>query len=83
MQLPNPSDVDWKKLFLRRKRTDQRVTKLLNKIISKSTKRISRFEKIAKEGYDAKDCLKAHLSVDDVEDVLARRYNPGCYRKSR
>ena len=52
------------------------MTKLLNKIIGESTDRISRFEQIANEGYDAKDCLKAHLDVDDVEDVLARRYNP-------
>ena len=81
LRLPNPSDGNWKKLLLKRYKTDQRVTKLLNKIISTSTKRISRFEKIANEGFDAKDCLHAHLGVDDVEDVLARRYNPGCHRK--
>lgn len=71
----NPSEVQWKRLFVRRYRTDKRVTELLDGIIKHSTDRTSRFEKIAQEGYDAKDCLKKHLEIaDNFEDSLARRY---------
>ncbi|KAF8461068.1 Hemimethylated DNA-binding protein YccV like-domain-containing protein [Kalaharituber pfeilii] len=71
----SPSDVQWKRLFVRRYRSDKRVTDILNKIISSSTDMIDGFEQIAREGYDAKDCLKQHLEApDDAEDVLARRY---------
>ena len=66
--------MDWKRLFVRRYESDKRVTDLLNTIIASNTNKIDGFEKIAMEGYDAKDCLKRHLLVaDDAEDVLARR----------
>jgi len=48
---------------------------LLDGIITHSTDRITRFEKIARQGYDAKDCLKRMLECgEDCEDVLARRF---------
>ena len=51
------------------------MSELLNGIITHSTDRITRFEKIARYGYDAKDCLRRMLDCgEDCEDVLARRY---------
>ncbi|KAF8424105.1 hypothetical protein EV426DRAFT_103045 [Tirmania nivea] len=71
----NPSEVQWKKLFVRRYKSNKQISELLNEIITHSTDRIIRFEKIARQGYDAKDCLRRMLECgEDCEDVLARRY---------
>ena len=51
------------------------MSELLDGIITHSTDRITRFEKIARHGYDAKDCLRRMLECgEDCEDVLSRRY---------
>ncbi|RPB21501.1 YccV-like-domain-containing protein [Terfezia boudieri ATCC MYA-4762] len=72
---PNPSEIQWKKLFVRRYKSDKQVSELLDGIITHSTDRITRFEKIARHGYDAKDCLRRMLECgEDYKDVLARRF---------
>lgn len=59
---------------MKRCKTERSVAKILNDLIHSGTGRIEKFEMIAREGYDAKDCLKMHLECsEDAEDVLARR----------
>lgn len=68
------SSTDWKELYLRRRETDRKTTRLLNKVLAGQTHRIATMQAITGLGYDAKDTLLRHLRVgDDAEDVLARR----------
>ena len=68
------SSTHWKELYLYRRRTDIKTTRLLNDILLRQPDRIKKFQAIAELGYDAKDTLLQHLHVEDnAEDVLARR----------
>lgn len=68
------NQVDWRGIFAERYCTKQRVTSLLDSILSSQVGRIGKFQQIVEMGYDAKDCLLEHLAVDDdTDDVLARR----------
>ncbi|POS84269.1 hypothetical protein EPUL_003257, partial [Erysiphe pulchra] len=75
-KLCRPTDlVDWKSLYCYRKMVDLKTTDLLNSILQKQTDRISKYEAIAKFGYDAKETLLRHIQIDEnAHDVLARRY---------
>lgn len=67
--------VDWKSLYSYRKMVDLKTTELLESILQKQTNRISKYEAIAKFGYDAKETLLRHIQVDEnAHDVLARRF---------
>ncbi|KAK0106484.1 hypothetical protein ONS96_004111 [Cadophora gregata f. sp. sojae] len=68
-------DVDWKHLYIHRRKVDIATSGLLNNILERQTNRISKFIAISEFGYDAKDTLLRHCRTDDsAEDVLARRY---------
>lgn len=67
-------DVDWKALFLERKRRSERIAVLFDGMLASRLGRLWRFEQICHQGYDAKDFLVEQCHVDEgVEDVLARR----------
>lgn len=71
----NVGDVDWKRLYIYRQKTDLQTTRILNSILAGQIDRIEKFEMIAGFGYDAKDTLLRHCHTADIaEDVLARRY---------
>ncbi|KHJ34278.1 putative f-box domain-containing protein [Erysiphe necator] len=66
---------DWKSLYCYRRMVDLKTTELLNSILETQTNRISKYEAIARFGYDAKETLLRHIQVDEnAHDVLARRY---------
>jgi F-box protein 21 len=68
------SDVDWKRLFLLRKRQNEEISRLFDDVLATKVNRVRRTEQIAQLGYDAKDFLLEQCQADDsVEDVLARR----------
>lgn len=68
--------VDWRKTFSERHNVDRMINREIDSILSSQTDRTEKIEKIVGYGYDAKDTLLRHLRADDeVEDVLARRYN--------
>ncbi|KAI5466479.1 Transglutaminase-like superfamily-domain-containing protein [Mariannaea sp. PMI_226] len=70
------SDVDWKSLYLLRKRQNGRVSRLLDLILETKVHRLKRIEQIVRLGYDAKDFLLEQCQVDDSsEDILARRFH--------
>jgi F-box protein 21 len=72
--LGNAGDVDWKALYIHRKKIDSQTTGLLNGILEGQSSRIERFDAIGKFGYDAKDTLLRHCDANETaEDVLARR----------
>ncbi|RKF62210.1 putative f-box domain-containing protein [Erysiphe neolycopersici] len=75
-KLCGPTDlVDWRSLYCYRKMVDLKTTDLLDSILQKQTNRISKYEAIAKFGYDAKETLLRHIQVEEnAHDVLARRY---------
>ena len=67
--------VDWQNVFAERQRIDRNTSSALEGILASQMGRIDKFQRIAELGYDAKDCLLQHMAaVDDMEDVLARRY---------
>lgn len=69
-------ETDWLRLYLHRKNTDERITTLLDSILSQQTKRITQTNTIAEFGYDAKDTLLRHRNGDpNAPDVLARRFH--------
>ncbi|KAK2628890.1 hypothetical protein QTJ16_001993 [Diplocarpon rosae] len=71
----NLNDVDWKLLYINRRKVDIETTSSLDSILERQTNRLSMFQSIADHGYDAKDTLLRHCHTDDaVEDVLARRF---------
>ena len=71
----NVGDVDWKSLYIHRKKVDSQTTEILDSILEGQTNRIEKFKIIGDLGYDAKDALLKHCHTDQAaEDVLARRY---------
>ncbi|MBE3046515.1 F-box protein [Candidatus Bathyarchaeota archaeon] len=73
-KLSEPGEVDWKRLFIERRRRNDRIALLFDGILSTRLGRLWRFEQICHAGYDAKDFLVEQCRVDeDAEDVLARR----------
>ncbi|KAJ2904643.1 uncharacterized protein MKZ38_007479 [Zalerion maritima] len=69
------ANVDWKSIFIERKRTNHSVAKILDGILSTKVRRNQRIGYICQQGYDAKDFLLQQCRVDDdAEDALARRY---------
>lgn len=72
--LGNVGDVDWKTLYMHRKRVEHETANILDSIIEGQVNRIQKFKMIADFGYDAKDTLLQHCrSSENAEDVLARR----------
>lgn len=70
--------VDWKRIFLERHHIDCVTSRTIDSILSSQTGRVQKYQRILDYGYDAKDTLMCHLNVgDEVEDVLARRYELG------
>jgi F-box protein 21 len=70
----NVGDVDWKTLYLHRKRVASETAAILDSIIEGQVNRIQKFKLIADFGYDAKDTLLKHCRTSETaEDVLARR----------
>jgi F-box protein 21 len=70
----NVGDVDWKTLYMHRKRVEYETTDILDSIINCQVNRIQKFKMIADFGYDAKDTLLQHCrTCETAEDVLARR----------
>ena len=73
--LKDPTASDWKQICLERQRTEFRTTELLESVLATQVGRIDKFQRIIELGYDAKDSLLKHFTVeDDAEDVLARRF---------
>lgn len=71
---PKPDAVDWKELWLRRRRTNAHLEILFQGILDTKVGRLERFRTICDYGYDAKDFLLEQGGTDDsMEDVLARR----------
>lgn len=69
------SSVDWKGLWITRKRNNKRIARWLDGVISTKVGQLRRLKQICELGYDAKDYLLEQCQVDDsAEDVLARRY---------
>ena len=66
--------ADWENVFMQRYKADVAISKLLDGILASQVNRVEKFDRIVEYGYDAKDTLLRHLTVDDdAEDVLARR----------
>jgi len=69
------ADVDWKELWLKRRRTNAHIGRIFDAILETKIGRLERFREICEHGYDAKDFLLEQIeTVDDAEDLLARRY---------
>ncbi len=72
--LGSVGDVDWKTLYMHRKRVEHETADILDSIIEGQVNRIQKFKMIADFGYDAKDTLLQHCRTSETaEDVLARR----------
>lgn len=72
---PDPTSVPWQDLWLRRKRTNARISNQLGAIIESATHRLARIGEVCEFGYDAKDyLLEQSRAPEGLEDVLARRY---------
>ncbi|KAL2024768.1 hypothetical protein VTK56DRAFT_5589 [Thermocarpiscus australiensis] len=70
------SSVDWRGLWIKRKRNNIKVARLLDGVLSTKVGQLKRLQQICELGYDAKDYLLEQCHVDDsAEDVLARRYH--------
>jgi len=69
-----PSSVAWKTLWVTRKRSTTKVSRLLDGILSTKVGQLRKLQQICLLGYDAKDYLLEQCHVDEsAEDVLARR----------
>ncbi|KAL2179468.1 uncharacterized protein P884DRAFT_194834 [Thermothelomyces heterothallicus CBS 202.75] len=69
------SSVDWKGLWITRKRANNRAARLLDGVISTKVGQLKRLQGICELGYDVKDYLLEQCHVDETaEDFLARRY---------
>jgi F-box protein 21 len=69
------ADVDWKEMWLARRRTNTRIGNLFDGILATKVGRLHRFRDICQFGYDAKDFLLEQLGTpDEADDVLARRW---------
>ncbi|KAK4156816.1 hypothetical protein C8A00DRAFT_30251 [Chaetomidium leptoderma] len=70
------SSVDWRRLWVTRKRRNDKAARLLDRIISTKLGQLRNMQGICELGYDVKDYLLEQCHVDDsAEDVLARRYH--------
>lgn len=68
------SSVDWRGLWITRKRKNDRAARLLDGVIATKVGQLSRMQGICELGYDVKDYLLEQCRADDsAEDVLARR----------
>jgi F-box protein 21 len=69
------SSVDWRGLWITRKKTNIKAARLLDGVISTKLGQLRRLKGICELGYDVKDYLLEQCHVDEsTEDVLARRY---------
>ncbi|KAL2139854.1 hypothetical protein VTI28DRAFT_4617 [Corynascus sepedonium] len=69
------SSVDWKGLWITRKRGNNKAARLLNGVIATKVGQLRRLQGICELGYDVKDYLLEQCHVDESsEDFLARRY---------
>ncbi|KAH8887068.1 hypothetical protein GQ53DRAFT_827620 [Thozetella sp. PMI_491] len=69
------SSVDWKALWILRRRTQAQVAGLFDDILATKAGQLGRFKQLCLKGYDAKDFLLDQCHTDDqAEDVLSRRY---------
>lgn len=69
------SSVDWKRMWLARKRSNNEVARLLDGVLSTKVGQLRRLQQICQMGYDVKDYLLDQCHIDDsAEDALARRY---------
>ncbi|KKK14115.1 hypothetical protein ARAM_007137 [Aspergillus rambellii] len=69
------SAVDWKALYISRHLVDCATSQLLDSILTSQAGRIEKFQSVINLGYDAKDTLLRHISIDSAaEDYLARRF---------
>ncbi|PTU22230.1 hypothetical protein P175DRAFT_0457735 [Aspergillus ochraceoroseus IBT 24754] len=69
------SAVDWKALYISRHLVDCATSQLLDSILTSQAGRIEKFQSVINLGYDAKDTLLRHISIDSAaEDYLARSY---------
>lgn len=81
---PRPTTVEWKKLWLKRKRQNHLIERLLNEILTTRYRQLRNLQRICQFGYDAKDFLLEQCHVDEShDDVLARRYEADLLWKSR
>ncbi|KFA48041.1 hypothetical protein S40293_02706 [Stachybotrys chartarum IBT 40293] len=72
--LPAP-EVDWKGLFIIRKRRLTQAAALFSKIVSTRVDRLDNMERIAEMGYDVKEFLiEQYRAPDTAQDFLSRRY---------
>ena len=68
------SSVEWKRIWLTRKRKNTKAAQLLDGVIASKFGRLKRMRGICEMGLDVKDYLLEQCHVGDtVEDVLARR----------
>lgn len=66
---------DWRQLYLRRKKVDARVQRLLSGVVGQCTQRIALVRQLETIGADAFDQLKAQMQVRDTSDYLSRNYH--------
>ena len=66
------SSVDWRGLWITRKRRNLKAARLLGGIIATKLGQLRRMQGICEMGYDVKDYLLEQCQAD-TEDVLARR----------
>ena len=68
-------DVDWRTLYMRRRRIDSETKRLIDHVVATQHKRIRCINEIAEFGGDAKETLLRECRCpDDADDMLARRY---------
>ncbi|KAK4124152.1 hypothetical protein N657DRAFT_617048 [Parathielavia appendiculata] len=69
------SSVDWRGLWITRKRRNIKAARLLDGVIFSKVGQLKKLKGICELGYDVKDYLLEQCHVDEsAEDVLARRY---------
>ena len=69
------TSVDWKGLWIARRRTQAEVSQLFDDMLSTRVGQLQRLKQICLKGYDAKDFLLEQCCTNEhAEDVLARRY---------
>lgn len=67
--------INWKALYIRRHSIDRIASQLIDSILETQTGRIRKFRMIIDFGYDVKDTLLRHVTIDSIaDDVLARRF---------
>ncbi|KAK4194978.1 hypothetical protein QBC40DRAFT_289796 [Triangularia verruculosa] len=69
------SSVGWKKIWLKRRRTNREVERLLDGIVKTTRGQVRSIATICEQGLDAKDYLLDQRFTDESDNyVLARRY---------